>query len=183
MYFYKGSLNLQSLNRNVGLLCGSSSVGRASPCQGEGREFESRFPLRQSPLRGEGLVILGVSTGSRTGIRLTLPARVVKSVDTQDLKSCGQKWLCGFKSRPGYQLLVQKRCFSALYSIMKKKDEVFISSLILYSIIFLAWHGWSLNNRQLVELMFIGTLSSLTLVLTINPLTRVIQSIVRKMRP
>ena len=23
-------------------------------------------------------------------------------VDTQDLKSCGQKWLCGFKSRPGY---------------------------------------------------------------------------------
>jgi hypothetical protein len=26
----------------------------------------------------------------------------VKLVDTQDLKSCGQKWLCGFKSRPGY---------------------------------------------------------------------------------
>ena len=32
----------------------------------------------------------------------TQSARVVKSVDTQDLKSCGQKWLCGFKSRPGY---------------------------------------------------------------------------------
>ncbi len=26
-------------------VCGNSSVGRASPCQGEGREFESRFPL------------------------------------------------------------------------------------------------------------------------------------------
>ena len=24
---------------------GRGSVGRASPCQGEGREFESRFPL------------------------------------------------------------------------------------------------------------------------------------------
>ena len=25
--------------------CGNSSVGRAQPCQGWGREFESRFPL------------------------------------------------------------------------------------------------------------------------------------------
>jgi hypothetical protein len=28
-----------------GLRCGNSSVGRARPCQGRGREFESRFPL------------------------------------------------------------------------------------------------------------------------------------------
>ena len=27
--------------------CGNSSVGRAQPCQGWGREFESRFPLRE----------------------------------------------------------------------------------------------------------------------------------------
>ena len=27
------------------LICESSSVGRASPCQGEGREFESRLSL------------------------------------------------------------------------------------------------------------------------------------------
>src|SRR5690606_39397186 len=26
--------------------CGNSSVGRAQPCQGWGREFESRFPLQ-----------------------------------------------------------------------------------------------------------------------------------------
>ena len=26
--------------------CGNSSVGRARPCQGRGREFESRFPLK-----------------------------------------------------------------------------------------------------------------------------------------
>src|SRR5690606_7804729 len=28
---------------------GNSSVGRARPCQGRGREFESRFPLQISP--------------------------------------------------------------------------------------------------------------------------------------
>ncbi len=46
------------------LKCGSSSVGRARPCQGRGREFESRLPL--------------------------IVAQVVELVDTQDLKSCGQ---------------------------------------------------------------------------------------------
>ena len=29
----------------VPCLCGNSSVGRARPCQGRGREFESRLPL------------------------------------------------------------------------------------------------------------------------------------------
>ncbi len=28
-------------------LCGSSSVGRAQPCHGWGREFEPRFPLQR----------------------------------------------------------------------------------------------------------------------------------------
>ena len=46
------------------LFCGNSSVGRAQPCQGWGREFESRFPL------------LGRSNGGM--------------VDTKDLKSFGQ---------------------------------------------------------------------------------------------
>ncbi len=31
---------------NTLLFCGNSSVGRAQPCQGWGREFESRFPLQ-----------------------------------------------------------------------------------------------------------------------------------------
>ena len=30
-------------------ICGSSSAGRASPCQGEGRGFESRLPLLNHP--------------------------------------------------------------------------------------------------------------------------------------
>ncbi len=29
------------------LFCGNSSVGRAQPCQGWGREFEPRFPLKR----------------------------------------------------------------------------------------------------------------------------------------
>ena len=29
---------------------GNSSVGRARPCQGRGREFESRFPLHKVPM-------------------------------------------------------------------------------------------------------------------------------------
>ena len=30
---------------------------------------------------------------------------MVELVDTQDLKSCGQKWPCGFDSRSGYFFL------------------------------------------------------------------------------
>ena len=38
--------------------CGNSSVGRARPCQGRGREFESRFPL-QTPRSNAGRFCLG----------------------------------------------------------------------------------------------------------------------------
>ena len=34
--------------------CGNSSVGRARPCQGRGREFESRFPLFFFAVRQKG---------------------------------------------------------------------------------------------------------------------------------
>ena len=47
----------------MGVSSENSSVGRARPCQGRGRGFESRFSL--------------------------FWARVVESVDTPDLKSCG----------------------------------------------------------------------------------------------
>ena len=51
---------------------GSGSVGRASPCQGEGRGFESRLPLhfsaRQRPVaaRGQGSLPLRLVVGQRT---------------------------------------------------------------------------------------------------------------------
>ena len=56
---------LPNLGKDKKKQCGNSSVGRAQPCQGWGREFESRFPLKQV-------------------------ARMVESVDTKDLKSFGQ---------------------------------------------------------------------------------------------
>ena len=43
--------------------------GRASPCQGEGREFESRHPLQQTTAPSTGAIVVseGVSDGSVRG--------------------------------------------------------------------------------------------------------------------
>ena len=54
---------------------GNSSVGRAQPCQGWGREFESRFPLtfgqvESLPSPGGGMVdalVSGASVSRRAG--------------------------------------------------------------------------------------------------------------------
>ncbi len=62
------------------ICCGNSSVGRAQPCQGWGREFESRFPLS------------GRSNGGM--------------VDTKDLKSFGQKCPCEFESRFEHTIVI-----------------------------------------------------------------------------
>ena len=64
--------------------CESSSVGRARPCQGRGREFESRLSLKSLPLKKKGFIFK----------RLT-PAQMVELVDTQDLKSCSRKRSAG----------------------------------------------------------------------------------------
>ena len=69
---------------------GSSSVGRARPCQGRGREFESRFPLSfQKLISGSHLKrwlffwldgnLFYFCSSYRPGGGM---------VDTQDLKSC-----------------------------------------------------------------------------------------------
>lgn len=58
--------------------CENSSVGRARPCQGRGREFESRFSLF-----------------------FITNAQVVELVDTQDLKSCGHYGCAGSSPAPG----------------------------------------------------------------------------------
>ena len=54
--------------------CGNSSVGRAQPCQGWGREFESRFPLngRSSP---NGLLFLLCKMKTRTKRPRVAPSR------------------------------------------------------------------------------------------------------------
>ena len=47
--------------------CGNSSVGRAQPCQGWGREFESRFPLREETAFGWSLFLFeGLFVRTRT---------------------------------------------------------------------------------------------------------------------
>ena len=58
----------------------NSSVGRAQPCQGWGREFEPRFSLSKKA-QTDGLFLFPVNP--------EWVARMVESVDTQDLKSCG----------------------------------------------------------------------------------------------
>ncbi len=82
-----------SLNHYGGLgktKSGSSSVGRARPCQGRGRGFESRLPLSKS--KTEDVVISNVFVfythffGNSPEV-----AGMVELVDTQDLKSCGRK--------------------------------------------------------------------------------------------
>src|ERR1700716_2069436 len=57
---------------------GNSSVGRAQPCQGWGRGFESRFPLRFSS-----------ESVSSDAAGASSSARVAKLVDARDLKSLG----------------------------------------------------------------------------------------------
>ena len=41
------------MHLSIQVVCGNSSVGRARPCQGRGREFESRLPLTywKQPIR------------------------------------------------------------------------------------------------------------------------------------
>ena len=56
----------------------SSSVGRARPCQGRGREFESRLSLKTLSQK-KGFIFKGHT-----------PAQMVELVDTQDLKSCSR---------------------------------------------------------------------------------------------
>ena len=44
-----GTTRCESSSKARWIACGRGSVGRASPCQGEGRGFESRLPLKRIP--------------------------------------------------------------------------------------------------------------------------------------
>ena len=78
-------------------VCGNSSVGRARPCQGRGREFEPRFPLQTNGVLAKRLCtglqihVARFDSGTRLHNHRTQlvnhSARVVESVDTRDLKS------------------------------------------------------------------------------------------------
>ena len=61
--------------------CGNSSVGRAQPCQGWGREFESRFPLKpkstQERCRNGGI-------GRHEGLKIPWPVMAVRQTECKD---------------------------------------------------------------------------------------------------
>ncbi len=69
--------------------CGNSSVGRAQPCQGWGRGFESRFPLSYQRSTGDGspkgfpfspLQVPGWRKGRREGLKIPFRQRGAGSI-------------------------------------------------------------------------------------------------------
>ena len=128
------------------MTCGNSSVGRARPCQGRGREFESRFPLQIKDMRSSGCQFekfygaLAKRLCSGLQIRLVrfdsgtrlhfLPRRMVESVDTRDLKSSAFA-LCGFKSHSGYH--GKQRIIKAISSVVKPPKGGFCASSLARS--------------------------------------------------
>ncbi len=98
-------LFLQPVLRNI--TCGSSSAGRAQPCQGWGRGFESRLPLQKiSSLCGGFFLKTNEKWKSFLLWFACSFALVVELVDTQDLKSCSQQCEYRFKSDPGHRFSV-----------------------------------------------------------------------------
>ena len=90
---------------------GNSSVGRARPCQGRGREFESRFPLQFLRSKsfwtaarwqnGYAAACKAVYAGSIPTLASNMPnAPVAELVDARDLKSLGRKAM-PVRFRPG----------------------------------------------------------------------------------
>src|SRR5690554_689706 len=75
----------------------SSSVGRAQPCQGWGREFESRLSLS----------CLGGGTGRHAGLKILFPLRE-----------------CGFDSRPRYFKPLITHCYSRVFFFTRCKESV-----------------------------------------------------------
>ena len=65
----KKYLPLQSQTKRMGHKRGSSSVGRAQPCQGWGREFEPRLPL-QKQMKSAEMLTLNYEKISPDGVQL-----------------------------------------------------------------------------------------------------------------
>ena len=77
-----GCLLASVASRLPGVVCGNSSVGRAQPCQGWGRGFESRFPL---------WIDDGGAQAPPFRVRFVRRAGMAKLADARDLKSCVRK--------------------------------------------------------------------------------------------
>ena len=67
----KKYLPLQSQTKRMGHKRGSSSVGRAQPCQGWGREFEPRLPLQKKEVSRNADLLFETKSTDRIELRLT----------------------------------------------------------------------------------------------------------------
>ena len=115
--------------------CENSSVGRAQPCQGWGRGFESRFSLNGCPDGG--------------------------MVDTQDLKSCGHHGCAGSSpasgtSKEANYLNIKWLAFllvvfvNGLSTSTQKHKKGLLKGLLAsgcFLQIKLTWYGSSLKHR------------------------------------
>ena len=104
----------------MSLQCGNSSVGRARPCQGRGRESESRFPL---------IVMPRWWNGRHVGLKIQWPL-----------------WPCGFKSRPGYDnkansLIIMGWLFILRHFVPYLSHKYEGCILISPSFVFYSWHN------------------------------------------
>ena len=57
---------------------------------------------------------------------------------------------------------------------------VFISTFGMYCILFLATNNWTLTSKQIVEMIFIGGLSSLVCAWLFNRITRLIEHLIER---
>jgi hypothetical protein len=73
---------------NVWPRCGNSSVGRARPCQGRGREFESRFPLQNFYFSPFSLLTVDVKCCHNSKVQQHLNAGIAQLVE-HDLAKVG----------------------------------------------------------------------------------------------
>ena len=85
-------------------LCGNSSVGRARPCQGRGREFESRFPLQIRGVFERLLLRQGPARGA-----LLFPGPSLRQGAVYGTIASGRICQGGFEShRPGGRVVMQR---------------------------------------------------------------------------
>ena len=66
-------------------ICGNSSVGRAQPCQGWGREFESRFPLWKSATYRNRVADFLFVHGRKTGLKRPFHVSALSIVISSDV--------------------------------------------------------------------------------------------------
>ena len=91
------------------VFCGNSSVGRARPCQGRGREFESRFPLQEKRMLKKFNVLFSVIPPSNSNSRQlsgTQRSELLRWMSCQNPHNRKVAAVFGFTIRLAFHLLI-----------------------------------------------------------------------------